>query len=121
MARAKSTTPAAAAPAEPKTPTEQLFVGIMGMAPSEQRDAAVMSTIDAFARGLVEQGKRPWFEVHYPAPDHLTDDEAAEWLGRARDSFDALELVNFELDAKGRAVGGELVTLPPYAELEAKP
>lgn len=48
-------------------------------------------------------GERKWCEVWYPAPAHRDPDE---WEAAQPDSFDAVELVD-----------GELVTLPPYAEL----
>jgi len=63
----------------------------------------------AFAAELITKGERPWFEVRYPAPPRLTDEEAADWLERQEDSFDALELVD-----------GAFVTLPPYAELRGE-
>jgi hypothetical protein len=60
----------------------------------------------AFAAELEAKGERPWFEVRWPAPPRLTPEEEAAWLERQEDTYDALELVD-----------GELVTLPPYAEL----
>lgn len=51
-------------------------------------------------------GERAWCEVFYPAPDRLAPDEKAAWEARQLDTFDAVELFD-----------GELVTLPPYAEL----
>jgi hypothetical protein len=48
-------------------------------------------------------GERAWCEVWYPAPDHR---DAAEWDHDQHESFDAVELVD-----------GEIVTLPPYAEI----
>lgn len=64
-----------------------------------------------FAQELIAAGERPWFEVRYPAPDRLTDDEQAEWLDRQErlegvGTYDAIELVD-----------GHFVSLPPYAEL----
>lgn len=63
----------------------------------------------AFADELIAQGERPWFEVRWPAPPRLTGDEAAEWLARQEQTYDALELVD-----------GAFVTLPPYAELRGE-
>ncbi len=65
-----------------------------------------------FAQQLVAAGERPWFEVRYPAPEKLTDEEKAEWLDRQESlegvgTYDAIEYVD-----------GVFVTLPPYAELE---
>lgn len=67
-------------------------------------DAA--AEIRAFLEGLVAAGERPFAEVFYPAPAHLTPTEKAAWEARQLDAFDAIELID-----------GELVTLPPYAEL----
>jgi len=44
--------------------------------------------------------------VWFPAPAHLSADEARDWEDRQGDAFDAVELVD-----------GEIVTLPPYTEL----
>lgn len=65
------------------------------------------SEIFAFLGKLAVEGERPWCEVHYPAPTHLTPSEKAAWELRQLDTFDAVELVD-----------GQIVTLPPYAELE---
>lgn len=62
----------------------------------------------AFLEQLRAVGERPWCEVWYPAPAGATDAEAEEWERAQEDAFDAVELVD-----------GELVTLPPYTELEA--
>lgn len=61
--------------------------------------------IRAFLENTPE-GERAWCEVWYPAPPRLTPEEKAAWEARQADTFDAIELVE-----------GELVTLPPYAEL----
>ena len=63
----------------------------------------------AFAAELIGRGERPWFEVRWPAPPRLEPDEAAAWLERQEDTFDALEYVD-----------GEFRTLPPYAELRGE-
>lgn len=63
----------------------------------------------ALAEELIAKGERPWFEVRYPAPERLSDEEKAAWLERQNDTFDALELVD-----------GSFVTVPPYAELTGK-
>lgn len=65
-----------------------------------------MDEIRAFLDGLVDEGERPWCEVWYPAPDHLHDVERVAWDSRQSNTFDAVELVD-----------GEIITLPPYAEL----
>jgi hypothetical protein len=57
----------------------------------------------AFLERLRDEGERPWCEVVYPAPDHVDPDV---WEAQQEDTFDALELVD-----------GDLVTVPPYAEL----
>lgn len=59
-----------------------------------------------FLEGLKASGERPWCEVFYPAPPHRN---AEEWETLQADTFDAVELTDDD----------ELVTLPPYAELEA--
>lgn len=65
-----------------------------------------MEEIRAFLEGLASEGERPWCEVWFPAPEHLSVGEALAWEQRQADAFDAVELVD-----------GEIVTLPPYAEL----
>lgn len=60
--------------------------------------------ITAYLKGLAADGKEPCCEVRYPAPAHV---DAAEWLARQEQAFDAIELVD-----------GELRTLPPYAVME---
>ena len=64
------------------------------------------------AEQLVAAGERPWFELRWPAPEKLTDEEKAEWLDRQErlegsGTFDAVELVD-----------GVFQTVPSYAELE---
>jgi hypothetical protein len=66
-----------------------------------------MDEIRAYLEGPAAAGERPWCEVWYPAPDQLTPDEQAAWEAAQPATFDAVELVD-----------GEIVTLPPYAELE---
>lgn len=61
------------------------------------------SEIFAFLGKLAAEGKRPWCEVHYPAPARLTPAEKAAWELRQLDTFDAVELID-----------GQIVTLPPY-------
>jgi len=67
----------------------------------------------AYAETLVAMGERPWFEVYYPAPAHLTEEEAAQWHADQEyengGTFDAVEVIN-----------GEILTLPPYSVLEAR-
>lgn len=63
----------------------------------------------ALAAELIDKGERPWFEVRWPAPAHLTPAEQHEWLAAQEKTFDAIELVN-----------GEFVTLPSYAELRGE-
>lgn len=82
---------------EAKIPTERLYVQNVDNAGVE---------IFAFLGKLAAEGKRPWCEVHYPAPTHLFPEQKAEWEKRQLDTFDAVELVD-----------GQIVTLPPYAEL----
>lgn len=84
-------------------PTERLYVQDADNWEAEAR---------AFAEKLIQEGKRPWFEVFYPAPSHLTEAQKTEWLDRQENqegvgTFDAIELVN-----------GVFVTLPPYAVLQ---
>ena len=59
--------------------------------------------IFAFLGKLAAEGKRPWCEVLYPAPAHLSPEQKAAWEMRQLDAFDAVEFV-----------GDEIVTLPPY-------
>lgn len=79
---------------EAKTPTERLYV--------QDADNAGVEIL-AFLGNLAAAGKRPWCEVHYPAPARLTPAEKAAWELRQLDTFDAVELVD-----------GQIVTLPPY-------
>ncbi len=67
---------------------------------------AAMDEIRAFLSGLEAEGERPWCEVWYPVPAHLGAAERSDWEARQGDTFDAVEFVD-----------GEIVTLPPYAEL----
>lgn len=60
----------------------------------------------AFASKLEQLGERAWFEVRWPAPVSLTQEEALAWVLRQEDTYDAVEVVN-----------GVIRTLPPYAEL----
>ncbi len=57
----------------------------------------------AFAQALEAKGERPWFEVHYPKPEHMTDEEFAV---KDAETFDAVEVIY-----------GEIHTLPPYEKL----
>ena len=59
-----------------------------------------------FAKGLEAEGKRPWFEVRYPAPPQLDESDAEAWRNAAELHFDAVEVID-----------GEIVTLPAYAVL----
>jgi hypothetical protein len=65
-----------------------------------------MLEVREFLEGLKANGERPWCEVVYPAPAHRN---AEEWETLQADTFDAVELT----------ADGDIVTLPPYAELEA--
>ena len=62
----------------------------------------------AFARGLEAEGKRPWFEVRYPAPVGLTYEEIVQFEDDQELVYDAVEVVD-----------GEIRTLPSYEELRA--
>lgn len=84
---------------ESKTPTASLTVQDPENWEAEYR---------AFADELIAKGERPWFEVRWPVPPRLEEEEAAAWLARQEDTYDAVELID-----------GVFVTLPPYAELEA--
>lgn len=53
-----------------------------------------------FAADLEAKGERAWFEVHYPKPDGMSDEEFAK---RDAETFDAVEVID-----------GEIHTLPPY-------
>lgn len=86
--------------AEPLTPTASLTITNPDLWEVEAR---------AFADELIAKGERPWFELRWPAPERLTDEERAAWLARQEDTYDALELVD-----------GVLVTLPPYADLRGE-
>lgn len=60
----------------------------------------------AYARTLKGIGERPWFEVRWPAPVRLSEEQAAAWLERQNEIYDAVEVID-----------GVVHTLPPYAEL----
>lgn len=79
--------------------------------PTKRLDVVDVDNADAeireFAQSLVDAGERPWFEVWYPKPEHYAG-TAEEWEDAQSATFDAVELVD-----------GEIVTLPPYAEIEA--
>lgn len=67
----------------------------------------------SFARNLQAEGERPWFEVRYPSPDYLTEEESLEWQARqetldGEGTYDAVEVIN-----------GEIIALPDYRTLEA--
>lgn len=79
-------------------PTERLYLTDANNFDEEAR---------AFARGLIERGERPWFEVFYPAPEKFTPEEAEAFLQRQNNTYDAVELV-----------GDTFVTLPPYSILK---
>lgn len=88
-----------------KIPTERLYV----QDPDNWEDEA-----RKFAEKLIQEGKRPWFEVFYPTPEAalkegMTDEE---WQDRQANlngegTYDAIELIN-----------GAFVTLPPYSKLQ---
>jgi hypothetical protein len=78
-------------------PTEKLAVSVPDNANEE---------ILVFASKLVAEGKRPWFEVRYPAPEALSPDEQAAWLEAQEAVYDAVEVVN-----------DDIYTLPPYSTL----
>lgn len=65
-----------------------------------------MTEVRGFLENLKASGERPWCEVVYPAPAHRDPDE---WEAAQAGTFDAVELTD----------DGDVVTLPPYAELEA--
>ncbi|WP_176697190.1 hypothetical protein [Microbacterium sp. 3J1] len=67
---------------------------------------AAMDEIRAFLSGLEAEGERPWCEVWYPAPEHLSAADWSDWEARQGETYDAVELLD-----------GEIVTLPSYAEL----
>ena len=60
----------------------------------------------AFASQLEHLGERAWFEVRWPVPEHLSQEDSLNWILRQEDTFDAVEVIN-----------GEIHTLPPYVEL----
>ena len=72
--------------------------------------ARAMEEIRAFLEGLEGEGERPWCEVWFPAPAHLSADEARDWEDRQGDAFDAVELVDGEI-----AVSYTHLTLPTKA------
>jgi hypothetical protein len=81
--------------------TETLPAAKLRIIDSEQANDEIL----AFAAGLIAEGKRPWFEVRYPTPAGRDD---AEWQAEQEKVFDAVEVID-----------GVIVTLPPYAELQA--
>ena len=70
----------------------------------------------AFARDIAEaEGTRqPCFEVWYPAPAHLTAEEAEQWQAEQGNTFDAI-LIDLDADDPAESI----VTLPSYSELTA--
>lgn len=82
-----------------KIPTERLDI---------QNAAEANEEILAFADTLMAEGKEPRFEVRFPSPDFLSEDEKKAWLEKQEEVFDAVEVIE-----------GEIRTLPPYAELES--
>ena len=87
------------------TPTERLTITWPADVPfndaseAEFNDSA-LDQILSFAAELVVRGERPWFEVWYAGVPGRPDSTAAD--------FDAVEV-----DPEGN-----IVTLPPYSELE---
>lgn len=85
--------------------------------PTKRLDIVNPDEWEAEARAFAEQiaesegTRRPCFELRYPAPAQLDDDEAAAWLARQDDTFDAICV---DLDDDSDAA---IVTLPPYSEL----
>lgn len=71
--------------------------------------AESLRQIRTFAAELRATGERPWFEVWYPAPSHLSPAERVAWEARQADTFDAVEVAD----------DGTVTTLPPYSELVA--
>lgn len=89
----------------PMSPTPNLPTSRIRVIDRDNANAEIVAHLE----GLVALGERPWCEVLYPPPIELDTDKAAAWDERQRtESFDAVELID-----------GELVTVPPYAELEA--
>lgn len=76
-------------------PTEKLFISDPANANEE---------ILAFAKTLSDRGERAWFEVHYPKPDDMSQEE---FDAKNAETYDALEVID-----------GEIHTLPPYSALE---
>ena len=60
----------------------------------------------SFAKHLEDQGERTWFEVRWPAPKDLSEEEKVKWLAKQEEVYDAVEVID-----------GEIVTLPPYGVL----
>lgn len=60
----------------------------------------------AYGNQLKVLDERPWFEVRFPVPEHLSDEEKFEWIREQENHFDAVEIID-----------GEVCTLPPYKEL----
>ena len=87
-----------------KIPTERLYVKSEDDWETEAR---------AFAEKLIQEGKRPWFEVFYPTPKVLPENMTPEeWQDRQLrlegvGTYDAIELIE-----------GSFVTLPPYSQLQ---
>lgn len=85
---------------EPLTPTASLTI--------KDRDNWEAEAL-ALAAELIVRGERPWFEVRWPAPEHLSPAEQHQWLADQEGTYDALELVD-----------DVFVTLPPYSELRGE-
>lgn len=82
-----------------KLPTEVLYI----QDPDNANDEIL-----EFAKDLEARGERAWFEIRYPAPALLSEEDKKVWWKEQDNFFDAVEVID-----------GEIHTLPPYVELEA--
>lgn len=88
--------------------------------PTRRLDVQETENWEAEARAFAEEiaeaegTRQPCFELWYPAPAHLTPEDAAKWLAVQENAFDAIQL---DLDAADPEQA--IQTLPPYAEMSA--
>jgi hypothetical protein len=67
------------------------------------------SQILEYGAKMLSNGKRAWFEIIYPPPAALIGTvDPIEWMASQEETFDAVEVTP----------AGEIITLPPYSELE---
>lgn len=53
----------------------------------------------SFAAGLIKEGRRPRFEVRWPAPESLSPEERAQFEADQENELDVIELIDNEFVA----------------------